>query len=304
MPLETAAGSSKTRTPSPREQSPRPEESASTWPSWRWACAIKPWIDWQVFPRRPCPATRRGSPWSERPVHGSAPNTTRSGWRLARRVERTWLNRFLTSLDRCRHWPSPHRVSPSRPPGLHAPHRVPQQADIRRIVHVRLDHERVTPPAQSLAGFFLATYGRSPPPTARLLTAAPASTDTHCRAPFDTRNTSCRRNRRGPGTRAPSRDGSRRRSKSQPRPCFNTPAPKSARASRRPIEHRQLHGSWIDLLTTHAATFLEIAAVRRSRASGRHMPLPFSAAVRRSRASGPRTTSTPTASASTRRSRC
>ena len=35
-----------------------------------------------------------------------------------------------------------------------AAQRVPQQADIRRIVHVRLDHERVTPPAQSLARLF------------------------------------------------------------------------------------------------------------------------------------------------------
>ena len=42
-----------------------------------------------------------------------------------------------------------HRVLLSRQPRLpqQATHRVPQQADVRRIVHVRLDDERVTPPA-------------------------------------------------------------------------------------------------------------------------------------------------------------
>ena len=45
--------------------------------------------------------------------------------------------------------PAAHRAMLSRPPRLpqQATHRVPQQADVRRIMHVRLDNERVTPPA-------------------------------------------------------------------------------------------------------------------------------------------------------------
>ena len=45
---------------------------------------------------------------------------------------------------------------PRRPSRLpqQAPHRVPQQADVRRVVHVGLDHERVTPAAQWLARLF------------------------------------------------------------------------------------------------------------------------------------------------------
>ena len=67
--------------------------------------------------------------------------------RCARLVERTLLNSFLTSrggaTDASRAPPS--AVSPvSR---SEATHRVPQQADVRRIGHVRLDDERITPPA-------------------------------------------------------------------------------------------------------------------------------------------------------------
>ena len=52
--------------------------------------------------------------------------------------------------------PSAHRMLPRRPSRLpqQAPHRVPQQADVRRVVHVGLDHERVTPAAQWLARLF------------------------------------------------------------------------------------------------------------------------------------------------------
>ena len=42
---------------------------------------------------------------------------------------------------------------PTRLPNQ-TPHRVPQQVHVRRVVHVRLHHERVTPPAQWLARLF------------------------------------------------------------------------------------------------------------------------------------------------------
>ena len=52
--------------------------------------------------------------------------------------------------------PAAHRVLLSRPAGLpqQATRRVPQQTDVRRVMHVRLDHERITPPAQWLAKLF------------------------------------------------------------------------------------------------------------------------------------------------------
>ena len=69
----------------------------------------------------------------------------------------------------------PHQVLPLAPasnimlrrctPRLadQATHRVPQQTDIRGVVHIGLNHERVTPPAQGRARlFFLRPHGRSP----------------------------------------------------------------------------------------------------------------------------------------------
>ena len=52
--------------------------------------------------------------------------------------------------------PPAHRVLLSRPARLpqQATRRVPQQADVRRVVHVRFNHERITPPAQWLAKLF------------------------------------------------------------------------------------------------------------------------------------------------------
>ena len=52
--------------------------------------------------------------------------------------------------------PAAHRMFLSRPPRLpqQAPHRVPQQVDVGRIMHVGFDHERITPPAQWLARLF------------------------------------------------------------------------------------------------------------------------------------------------------
>ena len=52
--------------------------------------------------------------------------------------------------------PAAHRVFLSRPARLpqQATRRVPQQTDVRRVMHVRLDHERITPPAQWLARLF------------------------------------------------------------------------------------------------------------------------------------------------------
>ena len=49
--------------------------------------------------------------------------------------------------------PAAHRMFLSRPPRLpqQTPHRVPQQVDVGRIMHVGFDHERITPPAQWLA---------------------------------------------------------------------------------------------------------------------------------------------------------
>ena len=64
--------------------------------------------------------------------------------------------------------PAAHRVLLRRSTDLphQATQRVPQQADIRRVMHVRLDHERITPPAQWLARLFWLPCGRSPPPRA------------------------------------------------------------------------------------------------------------------------------------------
>ena len=52
--------------------------------------------------------------------------------------------------------PAPEVVLPRRMAQLpeQAPHRVPQQVDVGRVVHVGLDHERITAPAQRLARLF------------------------------------------------------------------------------------------------------------------------------------------------------
>ena len=52
--------------------------------------------------------------------------------------------------------PTADRMLHRRPARLpnQTPHRVPQQVHVRRVVHVRLHHERVTPPAQWLSRLF------------------------------------------------------------------------------------------------------------------------------------------------------
>ena len=67
--------------------------------------------------------------------------------------------------------PAAHPVPRSTPPRLphQAAHRIPQQVDVRRIVHIGFDHERVTPPAQWLARLLFATL--CPHVTIRRLTA-------------------------------------------------------------------------------------------------------------------------------------
>ena len=148
-------------------------------------------IDWQVVVLdATCPATRRGSPWSERPVHGSAPSTPPpapdGAWPAASNA--LWLGGMRPWTDAATDAIRPPRVSqpPARSPAAGSAAGVPEQADIRRIVHVRLV-PRTSHTARAIARqrFFLATVwplSTTNRPTSDSSSGVNGHTD--CRAPF------------------------------------------------------------------------------------------------------------------------